>query len=390
MEIFAKAGDIRYFYEYKKASRRINSLHNSHVYLKTLLIISISLTSITAYTQNLIPNPSFEEMLDCPSNHTTTYDPIKTKDWYSPSRGTPDLFSSCSLFPKVSTPRNFTGTAYPPDGGNYVGMYFGSPKHSNKWDYREYLTCRLLEQLKKGKEYQFRFYARPATYNGYLIDRFSFLFTSDSVLANHDQLLSDVDFQTILVDTLEEHNDWYVIDLIFKATGNEEFLTIGDFIPPGQANIEKMSVDSKMKEDDDASYYLFDSFSLEEIVAEPEPYLIEKPFSVENIYFEFDSYELNDSSFQELSTLAEYLKRNDDLLLVIYGNTDKSGSDNYNNELSLKRAISVMDAMIELGVKSGRLEAFGNGERGALSQFDSLNRKTEFLLLPKKMDASSK
>lgn len=333
-------------------------------------------------SQNLIPNPSFEEKWSCPSNHTTQHEPIKTKNWYSPSTGTPDLFSSCA-FAMVSTPKNFVGIAYPPHGQNYVGMFFGSPKQTVKRNYREYLTCRLLQNLDDGEEYRFQFYAKPATNSTFIIDRLTFAFSSDSVNVEHDNILSQLNIYSILVDTVKVTKGWYKVELEFTANGTEKYLTIGDFIPPKESYFEKMFAAKYHLKAGGSTYYLFDHFSLTQKKESLTKYMTERPFSLEKIYFTFDSHILNELAFEELSDLANYLKLKKELALEIYGNTDTKGSDNYNDNLSILRAESVKSVLEKHGIDPERLKTFGKGEIESIYQFDSLNRRTEFILIPK-------
>ncbi|MEO9873050.1 OmpA family protein [Ekhidna sp.] len=329
--------------------------------------------------QNLIPNPSFEDYVLCPSNHSTIHEPIKTRHWISPTLGTPDLFSACAL-PVVSTPKNFAGIAYLPDGNNYVGMYFGSPRKSSNKSYREYLTCELKEQLKKGTKYKLEFFAKPATNSKFIGNKLSFTFSSDSIIVNDDNVLTNLPYQIILVDTLEVVNGWYKISNTFVANGTETFFTIGDFIPPEDGEFEEMfNMFSEITERI-SSYYLFDDFFLTDVNLENEDFQIEKPFSLGKIYFEFDSFELKET-YIELEALARYMKLNNQLKLQIYGNTDSEGSEEYNDRLSIKRAQSVKEALLRFKVEENRIEVYGLGERESIYDFDSLNRRTEFLLL---------
>jgi len=64
-------------------------------------------------------------------------------------------------------------------------------------------------------------------------------------------------------------------------------------------------------------------------------------FILENIYFDFDSYDLNTESKKYLDIIFLWLKDNDELRIEISGHTDKIGTDEYNYLLSRNRAESV-------------------------------------------------
>ncbi len=84
--------------------------------------------------------------------------------------------------------------------------------------------------------------------------------------------------------------------------------------------------------------------------------------SLDNIYFEFDSYELNEKSRNEIEKIAAFLKLNASIKIEIGGYTDQKGSDAYNQRLSEQRAKAVYEALIKKGVEAGRVSAKGYGK----------------------------
>lgn len=113
----------------------------------------------------------------------------------------------------------------------------------------------------------------------------------------------------------------------------------------------------------------------------PEPVDM-KLFVMRNVNFEFDSPVLDESSFEEIDALAEFMKKNPSIRIEIAGHTDNSGSDEYNNKLSLSRAKAVKNALVKRGIKAGRMSAAGYGASRPLVPNDSeenmaLNRRVE-------------
>ena len=93
---------------------------------------------------------------------------------------------------------------------------------------------------------------------------------------------------------------------------------------------------------------------------------IEKGVSVElnNIYFEFDSYELSEKSKNEIDKLADFLIKYPEVKIEIGGFTDNIGSDAYNKELSRKRANAVYNKLIQKnGVVKDNIKAVGYGSK---------------------------
>ncbi len=103
-----------------------------------------------------------------------------------------------------------------------------------------------------------------------------------------------------------------------------------------------------------------------------------------NIFFDFDKYELKEESFPELNRVANFMKTNGDLSIMVSGHTDNIGTEEYNFQLSEKRANSVVEYLISQGVASNRLSSEGFGKSKPVVSNDDeidgreLNRRVEF------------
>lgn len=110
-------------------------------------------------------------------------------------------------------------------------------------------------------------------------------------------------------------------------------------------------------------------------------------FIIENIYFEFDRYDLNMAAKHQLEQLAVVMNKNPGIFIDLSSHTDSRGEADYNMELSQKRAESSKGYLVELGVASSRMEASGMGESKLLNHCSdgqecteeehALNRRTE-------------
>ena len=80
------------------------------------------------------------------------------------------------------------------------------------------------------------------------------------------------------------------------------------------------------------------------------------------IFFDYDRADLKRESLPELRRAVEFLKENPGIRVEISGHTDSVGSDEYNRDLSRRRAESVRNWMIREGVEASRLVAAGYGE----------------------------
>jgi outer membrane protein OmpA-like peptidoglycan-associated protein len=102
-----------------------------------------------------------------------------------------------------------------------------------------------------------------------------------------------------------------------------------------------------------------------------------------NIFFDFDKASLRPESSLELERLYQLLVDIPTLKIEVSGHTDNKGSAEYNKELSGKRAQSVVDYLIQKGIKADRLKSAGYGFEKPMASNDTdegrqLNRRTEF------------
>ncbi len=105
----------------------------------------------------------------------------------------------------------------------------------------------------------------------------------------------------------------------------------------------------------------------------------DQPINVENINYEFASFELLPESKIALDTLYKVLIFNPTITIELMAHTDYVGSEQANFELSQKRAQSVVDYLIEKGISPQRLVAKGYGETWPKVVTRELARKYDFL-----------
>ncbi len=88
---------------------------------------------------------------------------------------------------------------------------------------------------------------------------------------------------------------------------------------------------------------------------------LEKPYFF-GINFEFDKYDLLPQSYPILDHAVDVLNEFNDIDVVITGNTDSIGSNEYNMKLSKKRADAVLNYLLEKGIQRSRITEEWNGE----------------------------
>lgn len=85
-------------------------------------------------------------------------------------------------------------------------------------------------------------------------------------------------------------------------------------------------------------------------------------FINENIYFDFDKYNLLPLAQQILQRKAEWLRNNPDVSVIIEGHCDERGTNEYNLALGDRRAESARTYLINLGIAGSRLTTVSYGE----------------------------
>ncbi len=103
---------------------------------------------------------------------------------------------------------------------------------------------------------------------------------------------------------------------------------------------------------------------------------------INNLFFDFGKWELKEESIPELERLDKFLNDNRREKIIIEGHTDDVGSDQYNLELSLKRAEAVRDYLIDKGHSEKRfmIKGFGNKRpiaKGKTKRDRQKNRRVE-------------
>jgi len=83
------------------------------------------------------------------------------------------------------------------------------------------------------------------------------------------------------------------------------------------------------------------------------------PIITQKLYFDFDKYILKKESENEAVRIYEMLKKHQNLIVEIAGNTDSIGSFEYNKKLSEKRAKYIVNKLVKLGISSERLHNTG-------------------------------
>ncbi|MCQ2388418.1 MAG: OmpA family protein [Kiritimatiellae bacterium] len=103
------------------------------------------------------------------------------------------------------------------------------------------------------------------------------------------------------------------------------------------------------------------------------------------VYFGFDASNLAASESAKIEAVAKHLNENADRVVIVEGNCDERGSNEYNISLGNLRAISIRDYLVTLGVADARVQTKSYGEEkpavaGSGEEAWALNRRGEFAI----------
>ena len=109
----------------------------------------------------------------------------------------------------------------------------------------------------------------------------------------------------------------------------------------------------------------------------------DRPF--EPIFFGFDQYSVGTEERSKLQDIASFLSDTPNARVLVEGYCDWKGTPAYNKSLGDRRASSVKDYLIDLGIDSTRIEVISIGDEVATPDADpttaGLERKAHFLVL---------
>lgn len=105
----------------------------------------------------------------------------------------------------------------------------------------------------------------------------------------------------------------------------------------------------------------------------------DQPVKINNINYATGSYQLTEDSKLALDSLVQLLNLNPTIKIELMSHTDFVGSDQFNSELSQRRAQSVVDYLVSKGINAQRLVAKGYGETWPKTVTKEIAKKYDFL-----------
>ena len=108
-----------------------------------------------------------------------------------------------------------------------------------------------------------------------------------------------------------------------------------------------------------------------------------KEFHFETIYFDYDKDDIKQEYRNYLLKIVKILKSHSDIRVKIIGNTDSDGEDNYNDDLSKRRAEALIIFFQTQGLKRDRIVLDYKGEKNPIDSNKTIegkkrNRRVDF------------
>ncbi len=176
---------------------------------------------------------------------------------------------------------------------------------------------------------------------------------------------------------------------LFRVYENEDYNLIGELdgylIKRQEYTTKGKSVDPQTLKE------LITNITLDTIVV-LDKIEINKIFVLENIYYNFNKYDIRPDAALELDKLVQLLVDNPEIKIELSSHTDSVDTDEYNIWLSQKRAESAVEYIVKHGISPDRLVARGYGESKPIARNSNpdgsdnpagrqKNRRTEFKIL---------
>lgn len=223
----------------------------------SLFILILLSVVVVSKSQNLVENHSFEDAWTCPYSYTTLFVARPYPGWENPSKGTPDQLHVCSTG-DAGIPDNFAGHMYPFDGAAYAGIILRETFDDSVKVYegvsREYIQTRLLSPLSKNKLYCVKLFYANSSKSVFSVDALGITVTTEDIGTKDAGLIIQrpqvINKPGHIMDNVDY---WQEMCGVYRARGNEKYLTIGNFWDNDNTSYKQ----NKRESTDSAFYYAY-------------------------------------------------------------------------------------------------------------------------------------
>lgn len=180
--------------------------------------------------------------------------------------------------------------------------------------------------------------------------------------------------------------------LIFVGCAPKKVAPSGETaaIPSEQADVKRDEAPRPATKDDIRKIPPGETITERELVkAQPsdiESTIKEIQKRLRDVYFEYDRYDLSDDGKSVIKELSQILSKNKNLKVIIEGHCDERGTNEYNLGLGQRRAQTVKNYLMSLGISSKNIETVSYGEEKPVCKESNeacwaKNRRAHFVLI---------
>jgi hypothetical protein len=205
---------------------------NRYIALVVLLCLLLPVQS-----QNLVPNPSFEDFVDFTGKNISGWHKIQHSD-------TPDYFNFDERNPFNNIFSEYMGGTQPRTGNAFVGFFClrANPQRNVK-NVREYIGSTLINPLEKDSLYRVEISLCLDLESNAAVKNFGVLFSANPPGFTRDyQLFSakpQIEFTLSYPDITA---GWITVSSFYKASGNEKCIILGNFRTDKATSYQKLPV----------------------------------------------------------------------------------------------------------------------------------------------------
>lgn len=240
----------------------------SKIYFRLAIILLCFSTKLNS--QNLIPNPGFEDVLQNVNDInnlgycTNQWSGFGSTEWFHLNNLNPSLNNACNSPYCTSVPKNMVGHQLPNNGSAYAGFasYF-----RNSFSAREMIFVSLTDSLDEGKAYCVSFYVSLADTANYAHSLLSALFVKDSIYMLNQAAANPMTFTdyfapqiTNSTGFLSSKTAWMHVEEYFVADSAYKYMFIGEFTNVVQH--DTLYVPGGMVSANPFAYYYIDDVSV--------------------------------------------------------------------------------------------------------------------------------
>lgn len=345
---------------------------------KTLAVLTVFFSATIFAQTNLVENGSFENL----DKKVKSLGQIElATGWSSPTENKADLFVKGSKSEEVNAENNVYGGQSPDDGKVFAGITVYSYKQAKP---RTYLQGKLSQPLEAGKSYCVKMFLTLGDLSKFGVNNIG-IYLSKSPVSNKDLTTYAIEPQVHHSQNriFKEPQIWESICQIYQAEGGEQYITIGNFKKYEDTKFEKVKrprgFTSPQKP---IAYFFIDNVSVisldsispsecvcekqdlqreskvvyhQDISVEEEKIKASKKLELIKIFYDSKQTAPKEDQLSKIEEVAELLKANPSLKVEIQGHSDNIEKTKLTEDISLKRAESIQQKLMEKGVSPNQL-----------------------------------